>query len=126
MLPWYLNWRVWLLAALVTAAGVLYWRGGSAPRQEAKELKSEAKATAKSNDISRSTQRQIETEGYETQRRAKADDKALRQGADPVAAPADDGGMSVVNKAYDEAIRASCRVRGEKPCHGAAATGEHD
>lgn len=126
MLPWYLNWRVWLLAALVTAAGVLYWRGGSAPRQEAKELKAEAKATAESNRISRSTQRQIETEGYETQRRAKADDKVLRQGADPVAAPADDGGMSVANKAYDEAVRASCRVRGEKPCAGAAAAREHD
>ncbi len=126
MLPWYLNWRAWLLAALVTAAGVLYWRGGSAPRQEAKELKAEAKATAESNRISRSTQRQIETEGYETQRRAKADDKVLRQGADPVAAPADDGGMSVANKAYDEAIRASCRVRGEKSCAGAAAAREHD
>lgn len=126
MLPWYLNWRVWLLAALVALAGVLYWRGGSAPRQEAKELKSEAKATAKSNEISRSTQRQIETEGYETQRRAKADDRALRQGADPVAAPADDGGMRVVQGAYDEAIRASCRVRGESPCNGAAAAGEHD
>lgn len=126
MVPWYLNPKVWLLAILVTIAGLLWWKGGSAPREEARELRGDAKATAKSNEISRSTQQQIETEGYETQRRAKEDDRALRQGADPVATPADDGGMRVVQRAYDEAIRASCRVRGEKSCAGAAAAREHD
>lgn len=126
MVHWYLNPRVWLLAILATIAALLFWRGGSASREEARELKSEVKATANSNEISRSTQRQIETEGYETQRRARADDQALRQGADPVAVPADDGGMRVVQRAYDEAIRASCRVRGEKSCAGAAAAREHD
>lgn len=122
MIPWYLNWRVWLLAALVTVVGVSYWRGGSEPREEVGELKTEAKATAKSNEISRSTQQRIESEGYETQRRAKADDEALRTGADPDG----DGGMSVVNKAYDEAVRASCRVRRASSCTGAAAAREHD
>lgn len=119
MIPWYLDWKVWLLAALVTIAGLLYWRGGSHAREEARELRQEAKETAKSNEISRGTQQRIGIEGYEIQKRAKADDRALRQGADPAAAPADDGGMRVAEQAHKAALRAACRVRGEKSCDGA-------
>lgn len=125
-LPWYLNGRNWLAIILVIVAALLWWRGGSAPREELREQKAENRAVSESNEISRSTQRRTETEGYETQRRARADDQALRAAADPGAAPADDGGMRVAQRAYDEAIRAACRVRRASACDGAAAPGEHD
>ncbi|HEL7630532.1 TPA: hypothetical protein UL921_002363 [Stenotrophomonas maltophilia] len=120
MIPWYLDRKVWLLAALVTIAALLYWRGGSDARDEARELRQEAKQTAKSNEISRGTQQRIGIEGYEVQKRAKADDRTLRQGADPAAAPADDDGMRIADQAHKAALRAACRVRGEKSCDGAS------
>ncbi len=123
---WLLDKRVWLLTILVSAAALLWWRGGSAPREELREQKAENRAVSESNEISRSAQRRTETEGYETRKRAEADDRALRAGADPDAAPADDGGMRVAQRAYDEAIRAACRVRRAEPCDGAAAAREHD
>lgn len=123
---WLLDKRTWLLIILVSAAALLWWRGGSAPREELREQKAENRAVSESNEISRSTQRRTETEGYETQRRARADDQALRAGADPGAAPADDGGMRVAQRAYDEAIRSACRVRRASACDGAAAAREHD
>lgn len=119
MIPWYLNPKVWLLAVLVTIAGLLYWRGGSEAREDNRELKQQAKETAKSNDISRGTQERIGIEGYEVQKRAKADDRSLREGANPAAPPADDGGMRVAEQAHKAALRAACRVRGEKSCDGA-------
>jgi hypothetical protein len=126
VLPWYLNWRVYFAAIVVACAVLLFYMGGSKPREEAKELRAENRAVSESNEISRSTQRRTETEGYETQRKAREDDRALRAGADPAAAPADDGGMRVAQRAYDEAIRASCRLRRASACHGAAGPGEHD
>lgn len=119
MIPWYLNPKVWLLAVLVTIAGLLYWRGGSEAREDNRELKQQAKETAKSNEISRGTQERIGIEGYEVQKRAKADDLSLREGANPAAPPAGDGGMRVAEQAHKAALRAACRVRGEEPCDGA-------
>jgi hypothetical protein len=120
-MPWLLNRHVWLFIALMTIAGLLYWRGGSEAREDNRELRQQAKETAKSNDISRGTQERIGIEGYEVQKRAKADDRSLREGANPAAPPANDGGMRVAEQAHKAALRAACRVRGEKSCDGAPA-----
>lgn len=117
-MPWYLNWRVWLLAALVTAAGVLYWRGGSKPREEVRELKAESKATAKSNEISRSTQQQIETEGYETQRQGERRAARVQEriSASPDSSQLDADILRESREAWDAAIRSACRVRRTSDC----------
>jgi len=124
--PWWLNPYLLGLIALLAGAGWVYWKGGKESRQEVKALTQAAKDTAKSNEISRSTQERIGTEGYETRKRAQQDDRALRQGADPGAAAADDGGMRVVQDAYERALCAASRVRREKSCNGAAGSREHN
>lgn len=118
MIHWYLNPRVWLLAILVTIAALLFWRGGSASRGEARELKSEVRATAKSNDISRSTQRQIETEGYETQRQAEQRVARVQEriAASPDSSQLDADILRESREAWDAAIRSACRLRRTFDC----------
>lgn len=118
MVAWYLNPKVWLLAILVTIAGLLWWKGGSAPRQEARELRGEAKATAKSNEISRSTQQQIETEGYETQRQGERRAARVQEriAASPDSSQLDADILRESREAWDAAIRSACRVQRTSDC----------
>lgn len=122
--PWYLNRRVWLLVILVIVAALLFWRGGSASREEARELKSEVKATAKSNDISRSTQRQIETEGYETQRQAEQRVARVQEriAASPDSSQLDADILRESREAWDAAIRSACRLQRTRDCPAAGTT----
>lgn len=117
-MQWLFDRRVWLLAILVTIAGLLWWKGGSAPREEARELRGDAKATAKSNEISRSTQQQIETEGYETQRQGERRAARVQEriSASPDSSQLDADILRESREAWDAAIRSACRVRRTNDC----------
>ncbi len=123
MIPWYLNPKVWLLAVLVSIAALLYWRGGSEAREEVRELKTDARATAKSNEISRSTQQQIETEGYETQRQAQERVARVQEriAASPDSSQLDADILRESREAWAAAIAAACRVQRTSDCPPAAA-----
>lgn len=121
MPPWYLNPKVWLLAVLVSIAALLYWRGGSDAREEVRELKTDAKATAKSNEISRSTQQQIETEGYETQRQAEQRAARVQEriAASPDSSLLDADILRESREAWSAAVRSACRVQRTSDCPAA-------
>ena len=123
MIPWYLNPKVWLLAVLVSIAALLYWRGGSESREEVRELKTDAKATAKSNEISRSTQQQIETEGYETQRQAQERVGRVQEriAASPGGSHLDADILRESREAWAAAVRSACRVQRTSDCPAASA-----
>jgi hypothetical protein len=118
-----------LLVACLTLAGWLYWKGGHDEKVggENKALKSDAKATGKSNKISRETQGRVEQQGAETREQARRDAEALDEDARANSgddAPADDDGMRVAQDAYDRAIRAACRVQRTSGCPDPAAAAQ--
>ncbi|MFL9582376.1 hypothetical protein [Stenotrophomonas sp. AB1(2024)] len=123
MIPWYLSPKVWLLAALVSIAALLYWRGGSEAREEVRELTTDARATAKSNEISRSTQQRIETEGYETQRQAQERVARVQEriAASPDSSHLDADILRESREAWAAAIRSACRLRRTFDCPAADA-----
>lgn len=128
MLPWYLNWRVYFAAIVVACAGLLFYMGGSKPREEAKELRAENRAVSESNEISRSTQRRTETEGYETQRQAQERAARVQEriAASPDSSHLDADILRESREAWAAAIRSSCRVQRTVDCPEAdASTGKH-
>ncbi len=131
IVPWYIR-KLPEIAALVfvlLCAGLLYWNGGKAARKEAKAAKTEIKAVAKSNGISRRTQDKVEQEGAQSRRQADADEDKLDEDirANPGDdAPVSDDGMRIAQEAYERAVRAACRVQREGECPSAAAPADVD
>lgn len=114
---------------LLAGAGALYWSGGKESRKAVKVAKTEIKAVAKSNKISRATQAKVEQEGADTRRQADADEGKLDADirANPVADdPVDDDGMRVAQEAYERAVHAACRVQRASGCPDAPSTANVD
>ena len=118
MVPFYLNPKFWLLCILVTIAGLLYWRGGSGAREESRELRSEVKATEKSNEISRGTQQRIGTEQHEVQRKSESRVSVVQDRIDsrPGDSQLDADVLHESREAWAAAIRSSCRVQRTSDC----------
>lgn len=122
--PWWLNPYLLGLIVLLAGAGWVYWKGGKEPRQEVKALTQAAKDTAKSNEVSRSTQERIGIEGYETQRQS---DQRVGRVQDRIAATPDAGQLDAgilreSREAWEAAVRSACRLQRTSDCPPASAS----
>ncbi|MDI9240751.1 hypothetical protein QLQ15_17750 [Lysobacter sp. LF1] len=120
-----------LVVLLLVAAVTLYRSGGSEPRAEVRELKTQAKAVAASVEISRTTAEKVEVQGAETRQQTAAAQEKIHarianvpRPARPASAdvPGDlDGGadpvvLHLAREAHHRAICATCRVQRTSDC----------
>ncbi|HEY5805058.1 MAG TPA: hypothetical protein VIT90_15330 [Lysobacter sp.] len=115
-----------LLVVLLLAfigLGLTYCKGGSKGRSDVATLRTEAKATAVSTDISRDTAGRVDVQGAETRERTRAAQETIRErieAAPRPAAGADPAILRVAQEAHVRAIRAACRVQRTSDCTPAA------
>lgn len=111
--------RLGVLLAILAGVAWIYWKGrdDADTKNENKALRTENKAVAQSNQITRETESRVDRESVRNRAQAERDQQELDDATDSGAAGTpDDPGVRVAREAYERALRSACRVQGTSPC----------
>lgn len=115
-----------LVVVLVSIGGCYYLkgRGDNATATENTVLRSAARATAESVQISNATAVAVDKDGYESRTRTAAAVEAIHASSAHPDSAADADVLRLAQEAHDRAIRSACRVQRTGDCPSTAPASE--
>jgi len=115
-----------LVVVLFSIGGCYYLKGrdDATASIENAALRSQAKATAESVQISSTTATAVDTDGYETRTRTAAAVEAIHASSSHPDSAADADILRIAQEAHDRAIRSACRVQRTSDCPAPAAAAD--